>query len=199
MADRVRIGVIGCGNIGKTHARAFAALAGADLAATCDADGARAEALAEAHGVRHVFTDVGELLRSGTVDAVTVCTPHPTHADVVVAAAAAGVHVICEKPLAVEIGEANRMVEAEYGDDVEQLRTVPLPDGRVVLVTGENVEFFDLTYQDPQIVSLDMAFEAVAPLLWLRAGSKGRRIDINNGSFDVADTYSILFDVDYSG
>lgn len=112
MAERVRIGVIGCGNIGKTHARAFAGIAGADLAATCDADAARAEALAEQHGARHVFSDVGELLRSGTVDAVTVCTPHPTHADVVVAAAAAGVHVICEKPLAVEIAEANRMVEA---------------------------------------------------------------------------------------
>jgi len=38
----------------------------------------------------------------------------------------------------------NRMVEADYGNDVEQIRTVPLPDGRVVLVTGEDVEFFDL-------------------------------------------------------
>ena len=36
------------------------------------------------------------------------------------------------------------MVEAEYGNDVEQIRTVPLPDGRVVLVTGDDVEFFDL-------------------------------------------------------
>jgi len=112
MAARVRVGVIGCGNIGKTHAKAFANIAGADLAACCDGDAARAEALAEVHGVPHVFTDVGELLRSGTVDAVTVCTPHPTHADIVVAAAAAGVHVICEKPLAVDIAEANRMVAA---------------------------------------------------------------------------------------
>lgn len=112
MADRVRMGLVGCGNIGQTHARAVAGIAGAELAAVCDADGARAEATAEAHGARHVFTDVGELLRSGTVDAITVCTPHPTHGDIVVAAAAAGVHVICEKPLAVEIGEANRMVAA---------------------------------------------------------------------------------------
>ena len=112
MAKQVRVGVIGCGNIGKTHAKAFVEIAGVDLAACCDGDGARAEALAELHGVPHVFTDVGELLRSGTVDAVTVCTPHPTPADIVVAAAAAGVHVICEKPLAVSIGEANRMVAA---------------------------------------------------------------------------------------
>jgi hypothetical protein len=38
----------------------------------------------------------------------------------------------------------NRMVQVEYGDDVDQVRAVPLPDGRVVLVTGEDVEFFDL-------------------------------------------------------
>ena len=45
----------------------------------------------------------------------------------------------------VEDGElSNRMVEADYGNDVDQIRTVPLPDGRVVLVTGETVEFFDL-------------------------------------------------------
>ena len=38
----------------------------------------------------------------------------------------------------------NRMVQVEYGDDIDQVRAVPLPDGRVVLVTGEDVEFFDL-------------------------------------------------------
>jgi hypothetical protein len=38
----------------------------------------------------------------------------------------------------------NRMVQVEYGDDVDQVRAVPMPDGRVVLVTGEDVEFFDL-------------------------------------------------------
>jgi predicted dehydrogenase len=112
MAERVRIGLIGCGKIGLTHARSITGIPSAEFAATCDADGARAEAMAEQFGVPRAFSDVGEMLRSGTVDAVTVCTPHPTHADVVVAAAAAGVHVICEKPLAVEIGEANRMVEA---------------------------------------------------------------------------------------
>lgn len=59
-----------------------------------------------------------------------------------------------------------------------------------------NIEFFALTYQDPRVVGADLAFEAVAPLLWMRAGSEGRRIDEHNGTFDVADTYGVLFSID---
>lgn len=60
----------------------------------------------------------------------------------------------------------------------------------------ENVEFFDLTYEDAEHVRLDMAFEAVAPMLWLRAGAVGQRIDARNESFSVADRYGILFNPD---
>src|SRR5262245_31522911 len=112
MSRKVRVGLIGCGNIGKTHARALETLEEADFVATCDADEGRAESLAALHGVPEVFSDVGELFRSGLVEAVCVCTPHPSHGAVVVAAAEAGIHVLCEKPLTVDIGEANRMVEA---------------------------------------------------------------------------------------
>lgn len=63
----------------------------------------------------------------------------------------------------------------------------------------ENAEFFDLTYEDPERVQYDLAFSAIAPLLWLRAGSKGRRIDCWTDTFDIADTYAVLFDVDAAG
>jgi adenine-specific DNA-methyltransferase len=62
--------------------------------------------------------------------------------------------------------------------------------------TGANVEFFTLTYENPALVELDLAFERIAPLLWMRAGSQGRRIDERADTFDVADTYAVLFDVD---
>jgi adenine-specific DNA-methyltransferase len=62
----------------------------------------------------------------------------------------------------------------------------------------ENVEFFSLTYEAPLTVAHNKAFERVAPLLWLRAGSEGRRIDrIAKAGFDVADVYSVLFNVDF--
>jgi len=112
MAGTVRAGIIGCGGIAKTHAVALAALPEATFAACCDVDEARARALAEQYGVPHIFTDVGALLRSGTVDMVMICTPHPSHAALVIAAAEAGIHVLCEKPLTIDLGEADRMVEA---------------------------------------------------------------------------------------
>ena len=87
-------------------------LAEADFVACCDADEPTARAVAETYGVPHVFGDAGELLSSGLVDAVLICTPHPSHGALVVAAAEAGVHVLCEKPLSISLVEADRMIAA---------------------------------------------------------------------------------------
>ena len=62
----------------------------------------------------------------------------------------------------------------------------------------ENVEFFTMVYEAPRPVAHNRAFETIAPLLWLRAGSQGRRIDEASPDFDVADTYAVLFDLDAS-
>jgi len=67
----------------------------------------------------------------------------------------------------------------------------PMADG-----FKENVEFFDLTYQAPRPVAHHRSFGAIAPLLWLKAGAQGRRIDAPDAHFDVADTYGVLFDLD---
>jgi adenine-specific DNA-methyltransferase len=63
----------------------------------------------------------------------------------------------------------------------------------------ENVEFFTMTYEAPRRVAHNRAFESIAPLLWLRAGAQGRRIDTVADDFGIADTYGILFDLDASG
>lgn len=76
---------------------------------------------------------------------------------------------------------------------VRQDGSVYDPDG-----LAANVEFFTLTYLNPQLVELDMAFSSVAPLLWIRAGAQGRRIDERTDTFDVADTYGVLFSLDAS-
>ena len=77
--------------------------------------------------------------------------------------------------------------EYEYTDDF------PFANG-----LDENVEFFTMTYEAPRPVAHNRAFEAIAPLLWLRAGSIGRRIEKARNDFDVADTYAVLFDLDAS-
>ena len=68
----------------------------------------------------------------------------------------------------------------------------PMADG-----FEENAEFFTLTYENPVAIGHNRAFEKVAPLLWLRAGAAGRRIDaIAEAGWDVADTYGVLWDLD---
>ena len=68
----------------------------------------------------------------------------------------------------------------------------PMSDG-----FEENAVFFDLTYQNPDAVELGAAFEEVAPLLWLRAGARGRMIEHEERGFAVADIYAVLFDYSY--
>ena len=65
----------------------------------------------------------------------------------------------------------------------------PMADG-----FDENAVFYDMTYQDPTAVRLGMAFRSVAPLLWLRAGARGRCIMDEKPGWDIADTYAVLFD-----
>lgn len=114
MTRRVRTGLIGCGKIATTHAMALATLAESEFVAVCDTDEGRAREVAEKYGLaaENVFTEPAALLGSGRVEAVSVCTPHPSHVAVVVAAAEAGVHVLCEKPVAVSLAGADRMIEA---------------------------------------------------------------------------------------
>jgi adenine-specific DNA-methyltransferase len=61
----------------------------------------------------------------------------------------------------------------------------------------ENVEFFTLTYEAPLRVSSNREFKRIAPLLWLRAGSRGRRIEDVRQGWDVADAYGVLADLDH--
>lgn len=63
----------------------------------------------------------------------------------------------------------------------------------------ENAEFFDLSYENPERVQHGLGFEAIASLLWMRAGSEGRRINEPSSTYKLADTYAVLFDVDASG
>jgi adenine-specific DNA-methyltransferase len=62
----------------------------------------------------------------------------------------------------------------------------------------ENVEFFTLTYEAPLRVASNREFTKIAPLLWMRAGSVGRRIDDISNGWDVSDVYGVLTDLDQS-
>ena len=112
MEERLRYAVVGCGRIAPLHLAAIAESPRARLVATCDVVPERARAAAERFGADRHCADYRELFASGDVDAVSLPLPHHLHADAVVAAAEAGVHVFCEKPLATTPEDADRAIAA---------------------------------------------------------------------------------------
>lgn len=112
MTSPVKTGIIGCGRIAeRAHAPALQELVESDFFAACDVDLSRAESMAATFGAQHAFNDINAMLRSG-VEAILVCTPHPAHEVAVVSAARAGVHSLCEKPVAIQLDEIDRMIDA---------------------------------------------------------------------------------------
>ncbi|GHF52793.1 putative dehydrogenase [Deinococcus metalli] len=102
-----RVGLIGTGVMGSVHAQAWAQRPGVLVAVYTPDE--RARAFAAQHGL-HASPTVDGLLSE--VDVVDLCTPTPTHVDYAVQAARAGRHVICEKPLARTLDDADRMIQA---------------------------------------------------------------------------------------
>lgn len=113
----MRVGVVGCGRIARNHVDALRAVPGVEVTGVADVDRARADEFAARHRVARAFTDVDDLLSSG-LDAVTICTPHGAHEAGVLAAARQRVHVLCEKPIALRVAQAARMVAATAAADV---------------------------------------------------------------------------------
>jgi len=109
---KVKIGVIGCGSIAQhRHLPEYKMNEQVELVAVCDINTERANSVAQQYGVK-AYTNYEELLASGTVEAVSVCTPNYLHAPISVAALNSGVHVLCEKPMATSEEEAKAMIEA---------------------------------------------------------------------------------------
>jgi len=104
--------VVGAGAvIADQHYAAIRAVPGLELVAVCDVDEAALVRAAERTGAPH-YLDLTDMLREVEPDIVSVLTPHPFHASVAIAAVEAGSHVLVEKPLAVTVSEADRMIDA---------------------------------------------------------------------------------------
>lgn len=107
----MRLGIIGAGAVAGLHAQGAADIAGLTLSAVCDLNAATAAKTAGPWGAA-VFTDYQAMLAAGVVDAVVINTPHSLHKEMVVAAAAHGIHVLVEKPMATTLADAQIMEEA---------------------------------------------------------------------------------------
>ena len=113
MKERVRIGVIGAGAIAQlAHLPVLSKMRGAELAAICDNDRAKARALADRFGIRDTLNDIEDLLELPDLDAVVVATPNHLHEPHVLSALAAKVNVLCERPLALNARGVERILTA---------------------------------------------------------------------------------------
>src|SRR5260370_22842447 len=111
-SSEVGVGLAGCGFIGQVHAQAFSLSALASVRAVASRSPDRAAEFAGKWGIPAWCTDYRELAARPDVDLVCVAAPNWLHRDVVVAAADAGKHVVCEKPLARTLREADEMIAA---------------------------------------------------------------------------------------
>ncbi|MEA3377452.1 MAG: Gfo/Idh/MocA family oxidoreductase [Chloroflexota bacterium] len=113
MSDRtVKVGLIGCGNIGVGgHLPAYAHIPEAKLVAVCDAVEELAHAAAARSGAT-AYTDHRQLLARGDLNVVDICLPTYLHGEVAAAAAEAGKHILCEKPMAHTLQAADTMIKA---------------------------------------------------------------------------------------
>ena len=113
MEKKLRIGIIGCGNISHCHLQGYQALSDrCELVACCDLDEAKAKKYAETNGFAHYYKDYNEMVQKEQLDAVSVCTWNAAHAGASIAALNAGINVLCEKPMAMNATEAKAMKEA---------------------------------------------------------------------------------------
>ena len=115
---KFRVALVGCGAISRTHIRAILA-AEQTVVALCDLSREKAESLAAAEGLSDVsiYTDYETMLDAIHPDIVHICTPHDLHAPMTVAALGRGIHVLCEKPLAISEEQLCAVIAAERNSD----------------------------------------------------------------------------------
>jgi predicted dehydrogenase len=109
---KIGVGIVGAGAIAAAHSAAVREHGGGELAAVFDVQPERAREARDRWGFAKVASSLEELIGDGAVEAVIVCTPPASHAATTIAALEAGKHVLCEKPLALEVDDATAMVRA---------------------------------------------------------------------------------------
>ncbi len=113
----MNIAIIGAGNMGRRHTRAWARVGGARVVAVADVLKPKADALAaelqkDTGASAQAFGDARELLAGGGIDVVSVCAPTHLHRELTEHAASAGAHVFCEKPMALSVADCDAMIAA---------------------------------------------------------------------------------------
>lgn len=112
MSDKIRIGIIGAGQIGKHHMHTYKDIPEAEMVAVADIRSDEAAKVAQEYGIPHIYTDYQEMLKRDDIDCVDVCLHNRLHAPVTITALEAGKNAYCEKPMSWTYPEAKAMYDA---------------------------------------------------------------------------------------
>src|SRR5712671_3327053 len=109
---KIRVGIIGSQFISHIHALSLKACSAAEILAVASPSSGNAQRFAAKHAIPHHFTDYKKLLEMPELDMIVVGVPNDCHCQITLDAAAAGKHVVMEKPLCLNLAEADRMIAA---------------------------------------------------------------------------------------
>lgn len=147
---KIRIGLIGAGNIAQNaHIPAYLKQKDVELVGVCDIKEERAKEVAQKHGMKYAVTDFNDLLALDEIDAVSICTWNNGHAAAAIAAAKAGKHILCEKPMSMNGQEAEAMLKASKENNVTFMMGFVnrfRGDSKVIKSLAEAGRFGDIYY-----------------------------------------------------
>jgi myo-inositol 2-dehydrogenase / D-chiro-inositol 1-dehydrogenase len=191
----IRVGMIGSQFIGAIHLEALRSVPYTEVVAVTSATEANVKAFAQRHGIPRWFTDYRKMFELPEIDLVVLGLPNDLHCEAAEAAAAAGKHIICEKPLCLNLAEADRMIDAcrrarvklMYAEELcftpKYVRLKQLVDegalGRIHLIKqaekhdGPHAGWFWDVKRSGGGVTMDMGCHAVEFFRWL-VGGKGK-------------------------
>ena len=115
----MKVGLIGCGHVAHLHAEVYRRLDDLEIVSVADIDMSKAKIFARKYSINRVFSDYFEVLEDKTIDFVDICTPTSTHAEISCNAAKAGLHILLEKPMAIDVEECNRMINESRRNQVK--------------------------------------------------------------------------------
>jgi predicted dehydrogenase len=114
----IQVGIIGCGWAGQRHQQAVINSTQAELLAIADKDKETLDQRRKEWHTRHAYQDYKRMLKLEDLDAVVIALPHNIHKEVAVQSAEAGKHILCEKPMAITLDEADAMIDAAQENNV---------------------------------------------------------------------------------
>lgn len=121
----LKIGIIGAGDAARAaHVPSYAANPKVELVAVADPNLAAAQSLADQYSIPNVFPDYRNLLADNSISTVDICAPHHLHYPIAIDALNAGKHVICEKPIALNLEQADAMIAAAHHAGLKLLITL---------------------------------------------------------------------------